>query len=284
MLLPLFGDAPDFAPINWSPVLGVYHALEEINNKSDGVADELLPRTRLEFAFFDSKCSATHGLTGATYLTQHAFGGTGVKAIIGAGCSVATLPAALAAAVAPIPLISPHATSPRLSDGSTYPFFLRTAVADSFQMEGIVDLLFNLFNYTLVEVITAYDTYSTEATAAFEIFAEARGLKLNQAPIRIPANPADFESAFRLLRGSFARIQVVLCPPATYGPFLVTAINNGELDAEHSYLCACPVFLLRARSPCCTRALPAARARSPCCVPRCSRVHPSHLSRGVGCS
>ena len=91
-------------------MLGVYHALEEINNKSDGVADELLPRTRLEFAFFDSKCSATHGLTGATYLTQHAFGGTGVKAIIGAGCSVATLPAALRTTM-PTPTFQLHVHS-----------------------------------------------------------------------------------------------------------------------------------------------------------------------------
>ena len=29
-------------PITWSPNLGVYQAVQEINNKSDGIADDLL--------------------------------------------------------------------------------------------------------------------------------------------------------------------------------------------------------------------------------------------------
>ena len=40
-------------------------ALRELNNKSDGIADWLLPRTRLAMAYRDSKCEEQYGLTGA---------------------------------------------------------------------------------------------------------------------------------------------------------------------------------------------------------------------------
>jgi hypothetical protein len=90
----------------------VYQALREINNKSDGVADGLLPRTQLLFAYRDSKCDATSGLIGALGLTRDVFDGLGVHAIIGAGCSSSSTSAARVAGAAGVPLISPSATSP----------------------------------------------------------------------------------------------------------------------------------------------------------------------------
>ena len=58
----------------------------EINDKTDGVADDLLPNTRIEVVFYDSKCDATEGMTGALSLTRNTLA-QGIDAIIGAGCS-----------------------------------------------------------------------------------------------------------------------------------------------------------------------------------------------------
>ena len=108
-------------------------ALREINNKTDGVADELLPDTRLEFAYRDSKCNDFFGFYGAVELHRDVFDGQGVHAMIGTACSVSSLPVAFVTARAQIPTISYSATSGELSDGASYPFFARTPPSDAFQ-------------------------------------------------------------------------------------------------------------------------------------------------------
>eukprot|EP00966_Prymnesium_polylepis_P202636 4694530-Prymnesium_polylepis.1 len=95
LLLPMFAtEAAGFGAISWSPRAGAYQALQEINNKSDGVADDLLPNTQLRLATTDSKCDSAQALMGALHLIQNAFNGQGVNAIIGAGCSSASESAA----------------------------------------------------------------------------------------------------------------------------------------------------------------------------------------------
>jgi hypothetical protein len=50
--------------IQWSPRMGVYLALKEINNKSDSVEDWMLPATRLEIAYMDPRCEIIGGMIG----------------------------------------------------------------------------------------------------------------------------------------------------------------------------------------------------------------------------
>eukprot|EP00966_Prymnesium_polylepis_P065889 1528885-Prymnesium_polylepis.1 len=105
--------------------LGAYQALSELNNKTDGVADELLPGTQLRVAYRDSKCDSTTSLTAALHLTRDAFNGQGVDVIIGAGCSGASVTAAQVAAASDVPIVSPYSTSPSLSNGRSFPYLLR---------------------------------------------------------------------------------------------------------------------------------------------------------------
>eukprot|EP00966_Prymnesium_polylepis_P156617 3618842-Prymnesium_polylepis.1 len=134
---------------SWTPRVGVYQALREINNKTDGVADHLLPSTQIVYAYYDDKCDSSKGLAGALHLTRNAFG-QGIAAIIGAGCSGASVPAAQVAALESTPILSPSSLSPALSDGKAYPSFLRVVPSDSFIATALVDVLMHLFNYTSV--------------------------------------------------------------------------------------------------------------------------------------
>ena len=61
VLLPMFGTAASgYAPhASWSPRAGAIQAFREVNNKTDGVADHLLPSTSLDVAYYDSKCDST---------------------------------------------------------------------------------------------------------------------------------------------------------------------------------------------------------------------------------
>ena len=134
-----------------------YLAIQEINNKSDGVADHLLPDTNLSFALRDSKRSSGEAFFGSLELASEAFGNQGVSAIIGAASSSPSSSVALVAAQFQIPQISYSATSPLLSDGKQYPYFMRTPPSDAFEAEGIADVLRNLLNYTVVGTVNSDD-------------------------------------------------------------------------------------------------------------------------------
>ena len=73
-------------------------AIREINNKSDGIADDLLPNTHIVFTSRDSKRADAFAYDGAQQLANSAFGGLGVSAVIGAASSGPSKLAALALA------------------------------------------------------------------------------------------------------------------------------------------------------------------------------------------
>eukprot|EP00966_Prymnesium_polylepis_P085226 1973366-Prymnesium_polylepis.1 len=179
ILLPTFGtrDA-DYVAESWSPRVGVYQALREINNKTDGVADHLLPSQRLRFAYKDSKCDANTALASALHLAEYAFSGLGVNAIVGAGCSSASLSAAQVAAGAQVPIVSPTSTSPGLSDGKSYPFFARIAPSDAFSAIMIVDVLIWLWKYTSVALAHSNDAYGSGGASAIADQAAASQLTI----------------------------------------------------------------------------------------------------------
>ena len=110
-----------------------YLALKEINNKTDGVWDDLLPNTTLQFAWVDSKRDDAAALFGALELATNAFSSEGVVGVVGAASSGPSTSAALCLKVTETPQISYSATSPLLSDGKTYPYFLRTPPSDALE-------------------------------------------------------------------------------------------------------------------------------------------------------
>ena len=147
VLLPLIGtEDAGYSVQQWSPIVGVYQALREINNKSDGVADWLLPTTQLRFTYRDSKCDSSQALQAALHLTLAAFGRAGVSAIIGAGCSEASMTAAQVVTGVRVPMVSPSSTAHALSDSTKYPYFLRTIPSDAAVTIAMVDVLVHLFD------------------------------------------------------------------------------------------------------------------------------------------
>ncbi|KAL3917862.1 MAG: hypothetical protein SGPRY_006235 [Prymnesium sp.] len=174
MLLPMFAtEKESYVRLSFSPMLGVYQALAEINNKNDSVAtrtlavaDDLLPHTHISMSYYDSKCDDTKGLTGALYLTRDAFGGQGVSAIVGAGCSGASVSAAKVTDFSRVPIISPSSTSPVLSNGKAYPYFLRTVPSDDYVAVVLVDVLTQLWGYTTAALAHSTDTYGASGAQA----------------------------------------------------------------------------------------------------------------------
>eukprot|EP00966_Prymnesium_polylepis_P100483 2327043-Prymnesium_polylepis.1 len=231
MLLPMFGTQnAGYAPLSWSPRVGAYQAVREINNKTDGVEDALLPGTRLFLSYRDSKCDRSVGLQGALSLTQQAFEGKGVEAIIGCGCSGASLQASLVGGGAEVPVISPSSTSPALSEDN--PYFVRTVASDAVTAIVVRDILVELWEYTRVALAFSTDPYGSGIGITFSDSAPAAGLAIATTQRLEPSATADFSSQQMALDTSRARILVLFCQQFVAGHFLTVRGATLERDAR----------------------------------------------------
>jgi len=227
VLLPMFAsEAAGYEPFAWSPRNGVLQAIREVNDKTDGVADDLLPNVSLVFRYMDSKCDSALGLALALRLTRDAFDGKGVDAIIGAGCSGVSQSASQVAGGAEVPIISPSSTSPALSDGSLYPYFLRTVPSDAYLSDGMVKVLTHLFEYTSVALVSSSDVYAVGGARAFAESAQEGGLQLSVS-INYPVDAAELTEQFRLLASSSTSIIVLYAQAIEGARFVRGALDFG---------------------------------------------------------
>eukprot|EP00966_Prymnesium_polylepis_P315648 7293343-Prymnesium_polylepis.1 len=226
ILLPMFGaEAAGYSPVSWTPRVGVYQALREINNKTDGVADHILPRIQIGYSYFDDRCDASKGLEGALHLTRSAADHS-ITAIIGAGCSGASMSAAGVARLEGIPIISPSSQSSALSDGKAYASFLRVVPSDAFIATAFVDVLMQLFHYSSVALVHATDAYSAGAASAMQQASHEAGLALSVV-VSFPENAFEFAQEVGKLRQSVARVVVVFSQVQDGSNFVLAALEAG---------------------------------------------------------
>eukprot|EP00966_Prymnesium_polylepis_P309754 7156712-Prymnesium_polylepis.1 len=226
VLLPMFtGKASQTSKVTWSPRVGVYQAIREINDKTDGVEDALLPGTRLLFAYADSKCESGDALQAALRLTQNAFGTNGVDAIIGAGCSSASLMASNVASGAQVPMISPSSHAPELSDNAHH-YFLRTIPSDEWLAHGMVDVLQHRFGYQRVALISSSDAYSAGAARAFGSQAISKGLSIS-ASVTFLQESTDFAQQNHQLLRSNVRVLILFAQGIDGARFMNQSLLSG---------------------------------------------------------
>eukprot|EP01046_Picozoa_sp_COSAG06_P059872 COSAG06_NODE_12533_length_1368_cov_1.100867_2_plen_110_part_00 len=91
-------------------------AIQELNDKSDGKYDDVLPQVDLKFALHDTKRDPAQGFRGAMRLANRPFGNSGVHAYVGAASSGVTKEVALLSSELGIPQISYSSTAADLSD------------------------------------------------------------------------------------------------------------------------------------------------------------------------
>eukprot|EP00966_Prymnesium_polylepis_P299471 6920428-Prymnesium_polylepis.1 len=115
---------------------------------------------------------------GAISLTREAFDGRGVDVLIGAGCSSDTTVASQVAEASSVPIVTPSATSPMLSDGRAYPYLVRAIPSDGFSGMIMIDLLLKLWNYTSVALVHSTDAYGAGGADAVAQAARMTGLTI----------------------------------------------------------------------------------------------------------
>lgn len=198
-------------------------AVDEINNKTDGVADGLLPNTELRFVLRDSRRDPLVALVGALELVGSCSAGApdsqeGIVAAVGAASSGPSESAAAAFERHMVPQISYSSTSAILSDGTAFPYFLRTPPSDVFQAEAMVDVLSNRFNYSAVALVSSTDSYGEGLKTAFYQLWTARNRTILTS--QSIAEGGDYAVVYRELLRSRAHVIVLLCQASEGGRFL----------------------------------------------------------------
>ncbi|KAL1507310.1 hypothetical protein AB1Y20_008156 [Prymnesium parvum] len=174
----------------------------------------------------DSRCDPTVSLQSALHLTNQAFNGEGVSLIIGAGCSAASATAAQVGVAARVPVISPSSTSPVLSDGVLYDYFMRTVSSDSVVSLVMIDILKSLWNYRSITLVSTETAYGSSNANVFSRLAYENDVNV-LAHFTFWASSQRFTSTHRALKRSGARVFVIFVENTVAGPFLRSSYEAG---------------------------------------------------------
>ena len=181
-------------------------ALEEINNKTDGIADELLPNTSLLWTYRNTRCNEGYGYVASEQLTYAAFEGRGSDVLIGPYCSSVSTVAHALAAERRRSLVSFASTSTKLSG---LPYFFRTVPADSHQSRALVDLITYL-GFRRVATVASGDAYGAAINDFTQVASEHDTVHvLGSVTIRVDED--DLGKHMATLRRSGATVFVMVC-------------------------------------------------------------------------
>ena len=143
-------------------------AINEINNKNDGIADDILPNVLVRYGVRDSLHTFQYSVLAAIDLTQNQFQSRGgVKAIIGAG--VNTVSEALAAILTGTntPQISYGSGATELSHSDTYPTHLRVYPSDAYQGSAMIDILAKTLKFQRVILFASTTSLGSDSILEF---------------------------------------------------------------------------------------------------------------------
>ena len=126
---------------------GFIMAINEINNKNDGIFDDILPNVHVRFGVRDSLHTFQNSVLAAIDLTQNQFLPNGVDAIIGAGDSWVSEALSAILTGTNTPQISYGSGATELSHSNIYPTFLRVYPSDAYQGTAMVQIMGDVMNF-----------------------------------------------------------------------------------------------------------------------------------------
>jgi ABC-type branched-subunit amino acid transport system substrate-binding protein len=240
VLNPTFKVAPDFfydeGGLNCFSG-GFLMAINEINDKTDGIHDDLLPNTKIVFEYVDSKRSSSYALAGAYYLGNEAFDGQGADVVLGASSSGPTASAQLALKNFGIPQMSYSATSPSLSDAGEYPTFFRSVGSDAFQAKAIANILKNELGYNNVCTIKALDDYSAAGMSAFNEAAQELDIFIaGSSEVFENPTPDGVQAAIKIIKDAQCNVVFAMAQATAGGQMAREAVRQGILGGNSNYM------------------------------------------------
>jgi ABC-type branched-subunit amino acid transport system substrate-binding protein len=205
-------------------------AVEHINNKTDGIADGILPNVNILTSVGDSKRSSHYGFLSAYYMLTEAFDGNLTQAIVGASYSSVTSSILSMTSTFDVPVISYASTSNDLSQTSSFPYFLRTCASDRVSMKGLADLT-DAFEWDRVGIITSATTYGMGGSAYLIQYLENYGIAV-EAFQAFETGRTDFSDIFNIMRREHITIVLFIAHTSDAKSFFLSAHQNNFMYAD----------------------------------------------------
>ena len=153
-------------------------AINDINNKNDGFADDILPDVHVRYGVRDSLYTFQNSVLAAIDLTQNQFLPNGVKAIIGAGANTVTEAIAAILTGTDTPLISYGSGATELSHSDVYPTHLRVYPSDAYQGNAMINIMANTLKFQRVILFASTTSLGSDSILEFHNGAAANNVQV----------------------------------------------------------------------------------------------------------
>eukprot|EP01041_Mallomonas_annulata_P018523 gene18523-37490_t len=166
-------------------------AVKEINNKNDGVHDNLLPNTTIKFVLRTPTQDFLQGLEAAQYIVNEAFEGEGAHIIVGAGGDETSRAAGqiLGYEKVKVNQIDFNAAGSFLSHGDLYPFYNRVNPVDAYAGGAIARFIWDHYGWTNVNLLSTGDTFGTDIELEFTDECDRLGITIENSFNFFPETP-----------------------------------------------------------------------------------------------
>eukprot|EP01036_Dinobryon_divergens_P050238 gene50238-67279_t len=173
-LFPLTFTTKHNNPIGLQYLASFLMAIREINDKNDGIADELLPNTPLLISVRNTQGDFIQSLNVANDVSSSGFNGKGIDACIG--------PASVTEVQGVTPVFNRYSinhvtyasTASFLSYVQPFPYYIRAAFSEAFQSIGMADLIQWKFNWKKVVTFSTSNSYGGDGMNEFRMAAAKR--------------------------------------------------------------------------------------------------------------
>lgn len=153
-------------------------AVREINNKTDGIYDDVLANTTIKFAVRDTRGPFIYDIDDATALSLDVFNKTGVKIVVGAAINSASSAIAQVFNDFKINQVAYASTGSFLSYVGPYPYYFRTCMDDAFEGYALADIAYKYYKWDIISVFSSSDSFGTDGFLQFSLRATELGIQI----------------------------------------------------------------------------------------------------------
>lgn len=156
-------------------------AIRDLNNKTDGLYDNILTNTAVEFALRESPGPFIDDIYSAIDLCAKVFNSTGVQGVVGAHNNDVSNAIAQIFNGFKMNQIAYGSTGSFLSYVGPYPYYFRTCSDDALQGIAMADIIYNHYKWTKVSTFSTSDTFGSDGIQQFNSRAAQLGINVISA-------------------------------------------------------------------------------------------------------
>ena len=200
-------------------------AIREINNKTDGIADFLLPNTTLKLAVTFARGSYYLAIQAAQSLAQSVFGQTGIDVAVGGSSITSNKP--MVEIFSQFSIVQTgFASDSRFSYAIDQPYHSRVAPADDFQARALADICFSVYGWKKVSIFSSDDYFGATSLTEFRLRADELGMTILSTGVFLSGG-VSFDQVFREAQAAFANIFVILAQTYDTAALLEKGYSSG---------------------------------------------------------